>query len=86
MSAYKLGVGCIIRQADGACIGIDPGNADYQAYLEWREDGNTPDPEFTAKELKANTAADKEATARADFAERDFEERFLASPEKASLK
>tara|TARA_R110000765_G_scaffold280112_1_gene377597 strand:+ start:357 stop:515 length:159 start_codon:yes stop_codon:yes gene_type:complete len=25
------------------CIPINPANTDYQAYLEWVEDGNTPE-------------------------------------------
>jgi hypothetical protein len=32
------------RISDGAFIPFDPGNRDYQDYLAWLEDGNTPDP------------------------------------------
>jgi hypothetical protein len=35
---------CIKRIADGACIPLDPDNTDYQAYLKWLEEGNTPEP------------------------------------------
>ena len=49
---YKLGLidfktkqsTSVIRTADGACIPFDPANTDYQAYLKWVEEGNTPLP------------------------------------------
>lgn len=34
----------ILREADGAFIPCDPANADYQQYLEWVAEGNTPEP------------------------------------------
>jgi len=39
-----LGGSCVKRLADGACIPFDPANTDYQQFLRWCEEGNTPLP------------------------------------------
>jgi hypothetical protein len=35
---------CIKRIADNAFIPFDPANTDYQEYLKWLAEGNTPLP------------------------------------------
>ena len=43
--AYQLTASdCILRLADNAFIPPDPANTDYAAYLEWVEQGGTPEP------------------------------------------
>jgi hypothetical protein len=41
---YQLTQGdTILRTTDGAFIPPDPANTDYQTYLAWLEEGNTPE-------------------------------------------
>lgn len=35
---------CVQNTANSTIIPFDPANTDYQAYLKWLEEGNTPEP------------------------------------------
>jgi len=39
-------VNAVLKEKDGVvyCIPFDPANTDYQAYLKWVAEGNTPTP------------------------------------------
>jgi hypothetical protein len=44
LSTGQVNNSVIIRLLDGAWIPFDPANTDYQAYLKWLDEGNTPLP------------------------------------------
>lgn len=47
---YKLQSYGVLDTELNASIPDEPANVDWQAYLAWVAEGNTPDPEFTAQE------------------------------------
>ena len=53
----------IVRDADNAFIPADEANTDYQAYLAWLSEGNTPNPYVPPPEPAPLTPAEKLAAA-----------------------
>lgn len=41
---YKINQNGVIRTTDNAFIPNDPANTDWQAFLAWEAEGNTPEP------------------------------------------
>ena len=37
-------IATVVLRNDGTSIPFDPANTDYQAYLKWLDEGNTPEP------------------------------------------
>jgi hypothetical protein len=44
LNTNQLVTNFIIRTSDNTYIPFDPANTDYQAFLRWCEEGNTPLP------------------------------------------
>jgi len=43
-SQFANKVVSVLRIKDNTSIPLDPANTDYQAYLKWLAEGNTPEP------------------------------------------
>jgi hypothetical protein len=43
-SVKSNGIKTVKRLSDGAFVPFDPANTDYQQYLKWLSEGNTPTP------------------------------------------
>jgi hypothetical protein len=50
-------INAVQKESDGFLISIpmDEANTDYQAYLKWLDEGNTPQPADSSQDLSENT-------------------------------
>ncbi len=63
---YKLSEnGVTLTREDGSVLSIPnaEGNRHWREYQEWLDEGNTPEPQFTAAELQAKEDAEQVAGA-----------------------
>lgn len=68
MTPYKLMEdGGVLRRSDGACIPCSLANRDYREYMEWCNEGNTPDPVRTLEEEAQKIVDDEVAELRQDL-------------------
>ena len=51
MTKYKLMKGGVYNRETGSVIPEYIGNREWRQFLEWTEEGNTPEPAYTAEEL-----------------------------------
>lgn len=59
MAKYKISGDGVVDTERGAKIPNNPNNGDWQDYLAWVADGNTPDPEFTQAEIDNKVLRDE---------------------------
>lgn len=67
MAKYKLSGDGVQDIETGAIIPNDLGNRDWQEYLEWFAEGNTPDPQFTQEELDQQALVNEIISLRNDL-------------------
>jgi hypothetical protein len=58
--SYKIREFNILNKETGEFIPIDPKNIDYQRYLKWVAQGNTPEPFETQEEIDARLVKEAE--------------------------
>ena len=44
LNTYTKTIESVLNLTDGGAIPFDPANTDYQKYLKWVAEGNTPEP------------------------------------------
>lgn len=71
---YKLTENGVLLIKDGVQLSIPnaEGNRHWREYQEWLAEGNTPEPQYTAKELADKQKAEAVANARKYLEDTDY--------------
>ena len=72
IQTVKISGQCYLLNGTISVPGNEDGNIEYELIKQWIADGNTPEPEFTEKEIEAQLQEQANAEARAKLGSLDW--------------